>query len=90
MESGPEAVTVRNRGTGGAEESDVASDGILEERVWRIHDIGFAHASMYAPGECPGIRVSRLASQSRDDFVTAGTLLVYAPLRTSPFVSFEL
>ena len=83
-ESGHDAVTALDQGTGGSTDSEVASVCRLEERVLLTQDIDFADIRMYPPDDYPGIVVFRLASQSRDDLLEIGTRLIEAPVRSSP------
>ena len=83
-ESGHDAVTVLDQGMGGAADSQVASVCFLEERVLLTQDVDFADIRMYPPGQYPGIVVFRLASQTRDDLLEIGAILIEALARSSP------
>ena len=83
-ESGHDAVSVLDQGMGGAADSDLASACLFERRVLLTQDIDFADIRMYPPGEYPGIVVFRLASQSRDDLLEIGTMLIGTLVRSSP------
>ena len=69
---------------GGTAVSDVASACLREERVLLTQDTDFADIRMYPPGEYPGIVVFRLPSQSRDDLLEIGAMLIETLVRSSP------
>ena len=82
-ESGHDAVTVLDRGMGGAADAEVASACLREGRVLVTQDIDFADIRMYPPGQFPGIVVFRLTSQSRDDLLNVGAMLIETLARAS-------
>ena len=84
MESGHDAVTILDEGMGGAADSEVASVCLLEERVLLTQDVDFADIRMYPPRQYPGIVVFRLASQTRDDLLEIGAMLIETLVRSSP------
>ena len=83
-QSGHDAVTVLDQGMGGAADSDVASACLHEERVLLTQDTDFADIRLYPPGKYPGIVVFRLPSQSRDDLLEIGAMLIETLVRSSP------
>ncbi len=83
-ESGHDAVTVLEQEMGGATDSEVASACHREERVLLTQDVDFADIRMYPPGDYPGIVVFRLPSQSRNDLLEIGTMLLESLVRSSP------
>ncbi len=83
-EFGHDAVTVLDQGMGGTADSHVASACLREDRVLLTQDTDFADIRMYPPGEYPGIVVFRLPSQSRDDLLEVGAMLLETLIRSSP------
>ena len=83
-ESGHDAVTVLEQEMGGATDSEVASACRREERVLLTQDVDFADIRMYPPGHYPGIVVFRLPSQSRNDLLETGKMLLESLVRSSP------
>ena len=65
-ESGHDADTVIGEGLGGAEDMDVATPCIGEERVLVTQDLDFADIRTYPPAEYFGIVVFRLSTAARD------------------------
>ena len=86
-ESGHDAVTVLDQRMGGATDSEVASACRREERVLLTQDIDFADIRMYPPGNYPGIVVFRLASQSRNDLLEIGAMLIESLVTSPPTVN---
>lgn len=83
-ESGHDAVTVLDQRMGGQTDAEVASACRLEDRVLLTQDIDFADIRTYPPGNYPGIVVFRLPSQSRNDLLEIGTVLIESLVRSSP------
>lgn len=83
-ESGHDAVTVLDQGMGGTADSDLASACLHEKRVLLTQDTDFADIRLYPPSEYPGIVVFRLPSQSRDDLLEIGAMLIETLVGSSP------
>lgn len=60
----------------GAVDAEVASACLREARILVTQDIDFADIRMYPPGQFPGIVVFRLTSQTRDDLLNVGAMLI--------------
>jgi predicted nuclease of predicted toxin-antitoxin system len=64
-EANHDALSVSDRGLGGAKDPHLADVCRVEERALVTFDIGFGDIRRYPPGESPGLVVLRLGSQGR-------------------------
>ena len=83
-ESGHDADTVIDEGLGGAEDMDVATACIGDERVLVTQDLDFADIRTYPPAEYFGIVVFRLSTAARDAILQVGPILLERLEESSP------